>query len=346
MGFYFDNTIFDNDMVLAPTTTTLCMDQELATAQVHIFGDLDFSTSASSSSSSPLAPSPAHQELYIANSMAPLDITSPLQQHHQTTNNAFTPADTTSSITSPCMAVAQLEEWSPVPSSAIPNLNMAMTDYTYIYDIPPAPLETSQGTEPSFFFNTPNDLTNNTNPTYSEERPIKFEPASPLDFNFEEPMPEESMPSSLPTPPGEGLDFNGRKPRKWRNRKYKCSHCTKSFLDKDLDLYAQHVEEVESREGGIHLTRRKYKCADPKCPWHKIGFLRKLEAQKHYVRKHGVPRFECRFWSEDGEKIPGAGVCTTRWHADSGNRTRHELAIHGNAVHMLKASKKEKKDHL
>lgn len=135
----------------------------------------------------------------------------------------------------------------------------------------------------------------------------------------------------LPGPPCNGLDYNGRKPRKWKNRKYKCSHCDLSFYDKDLHLYADHVEKVEKQKDGQSLTRRKYKCAEPTCPWHKIGFLRKLEAQKHFVRKHGVPKFECRFWCADGEKFPGAGICTTRWHADSGNRSRHEHAIHGAA---------------
>uniref|UniRef100_A0A060T293 ARAD1C23584p n=1 Tax=Blastobotrys adeninivorans TaxID=409370 RepID=A0A060T293_BLAAD len=146
---------------------------------------------------------------------------------------------------------------------------------------------------------------------------------------------EPSTPQS-----GDGdLDFNGRKHRRWKNRKYKCSHCDLSFLDADLDLYAQHVEHVEKNtENGILLTRRKYKCAHPSCPWHKIGFLRKLEAQKHFVRKHGVPQFECRFWVPEGEKFPGCGVCTTRWHADSGNRSRHEHAIHANGLKMLEAN--------
>ncbi|KAA8915737.1 hypothetical protein TRICI_002119 [Trichomonascus ciferrii] len=145
-----------------------------------------------------------------------------------------------------------------------------------------------------------------------------------------------ALSSSMPTPPAVGLDYNGRKPRKWRNRKYKCSHCGISFLDQDLHLYAQHIEEIEKEKGGIAVSKRKYKCAHPSCPWHKIGFVRKLEAQKHYVRKHGVPQFECRFWSENGEKYPGCGVCTTRWHADSGNRSRHEHAIHGNGLQLLK----------
>jgi hypothetical protein len=135
--------------------------------------------------------------------------------------------------------------------------------------------------------------------------------------------------SRSPTSPCPGLDFNGRKPRQWTNRKYRCSHCHLSFFDKDLELYAQHVEQVESRKGGILLTRRKYKCTEKSCPWHRIGFFRKLEAQKHFARKHGTPQFECRYWCESGEKYPGCGVCTTRWHADSGNRTRHEQAIHG-----------------
>lgn len=144
---------------------------------------------------------------------------------------------------------------------------------------------------------------------------------------------------STPQSGDSDLDFNGRKHRRWKNRKYKCSHCSLSFLDADLDKYAEHVEHVEKNtENGILLTRRKYKCAHTSCPWHKIGFLRKLEAQKHFVRKHGVPQFECRFWVPEGEKFPGCGVCTTRWHADSGNRSRHEHAIHSNGLKMLEAN--------
>lgn len=151
------------------------------------------------------------------------------------------------------------------------------------------------------------------------------------------PSTSSSSTSSVPTPPSNGLDYNGRKPRKWRNRKYKCSHCGKYFLDQDLHLYAQHIEEIEKQKNGISISKRKYKCAHPSCPWHKIGFVRKLEAQKHYVRKHGVPQLECRFWSPNGEKYPGCGICTTRWHADSGNRSRHEHAIHGNGLRYLQA---------
>jgi hypothetical protein len=157
-----------------------------------------------------------------------------------------------------------------------------------------------------------------------------YEPESTSTFSSSESI-SLTVPSSPTAPPQStaGLDFNGRKPRQWANRRYRCSHCNLSFLDKDLELYALHVEEVESRKGGIQLTRRKYKCPEKQCPWHRIGFFRKLEAQKHFARKHGVPQFECRYWSETGEKYPGCGVCTTRWHADSGNRTRHEQAIHG-----------------
>ena len=106
------------------------------------------------------------------------------------------------------------------------------------------------------------------------------------------------------------------------------------FYDRDLGLYAAHIESVE-RAAAVAATPtsgsgRKFKCPEPSCAWHKIGFVRKLEQQKHHTRKHGNPTFECRFWTADGtEKYPGSGVCTTHWHADSGNRLRHERAVHG-----------------
>lgn len=133
-------------------------------------------------------------------------------------------------------------------------------------------------------------------------------------------------------------DCNGRKPRKWKNRKYKCSHCNLVFYDRDLDLYAKHIKKVETATHdddphaptGTNASGRRFKCPDTNCPWHLIGFVRKLEQQKHHNRKHSNPTFECRFWQPNGmELFPGSGPCTTRWHADSGNRLRHERAVHG-----------------
>jgi hypothetical protein len=122
------------------------------------------------------------------------------------------------------------------------------------------------------------------------------------------------------------LDYNGRKPRQWRNRKYRCSHCNLIFYDRELASYAAHIMQVERDHG---TSGRRFKCTEPSCHWSKIGFVRKLEQQKHFTRKHGNPTFECRFWSPDGkEKYKGYRVCTTHWHADSGNRLRHERAVH------------------
>ena len=144
-------------------------------------------------------------------------------------------------------------------------------------------------------------------------------------------------PPSVNTPPAPSmnpdgtvhLDCNGRKPRQWRNRKYRCSHCDLQFYDRDLDKYAAHIEHIEMTEHP-DASGRRFKCPESSCPWSKIGFARKLEQVKHHTRKHGNPTFECRFWAPDGaEKFPGACVCTTHWHADSGNRLRHERAVHG-----------------
>ncbi|KAG5356874.1 hypothetical protein CKK34_6256 [Yarrowia sp. E02] len=135
------------------------------------------------------------------------------------------------------------------------------------------------------------------------------------------------------------VDFNGRKHRKWRNRKYKCKHCDEIFYDKNLEEFAAHIQKVEKETGTTEVAGRHYKCESPDCLWHIIGFVRKLEAQKHYDRRHGHPKFQCRFWCEgDVEKYPGSKTCSTRWHVDSGNRARHERAVHGQVFEQSKFS--------
>ncbi|KAK9457384.1 hypothetical protein V1511DRAFT_453366, partial [Dipodascopsis uninucleata] len=118
------------------------------------------------------------------------------------------------------------------------------------------------------------------------------------------------------------VDRNGRKRRIYRRTQFSCSHCTKRFSVADLNEYCDHVIKY-----GI---QRPYKCSESSCPWSIIGFQRKLERDRHHTRKHGVPRYECRFWAgPDNEKFPGSKICTTQWHADAGNRTRHERSVHG-----------------
>ncbi|RDW49309.1 hypothetical protein B0I75DRAFT_97223 [Yarrowia lipolytica] len=135
------------------------------------------------------------------------------------------------------------------------------------------------------------------------------------------------------------VDFNGRKHRKWRNRKYKCKHCDEIFYDKNLEEFAAHIQKVEKETGTTEVAGRHYKCESPDCLWHIIGFVRKLEAQKHYDRRHGHPKFQCWFWCEgDMEKFPGSKTCSTRWHVDSGNRARHERAVHGQVFEQSKFS--------
>ncbi|KAG5366675.1 hypothetical protein CJU89_1113 [Yarrowia sp. B02] len=135
------------------------------------------------------------------------------------------------------------------------------------------------------------------------------------------------------------VDFNGRKHRKWRNRKYKCKHCDEIFYDKNLEEFAAHIQKVEKETGTTEVAGRHYKCEAPDCLWHIIGFVRKLEAQKHFDRRHGHPKFQCRFWCEgDVEKYPGSKMCSTRWHVDSGNRARHERAVHGQVFEQSKFS--------
>lgn len=135
------------------------------------------------------------------------------------------------------------------------------------------------------------------------------------------------------------VDFNGRKHRKWRNRKYKCKHCDEIFYDKNLEEFAAHIQKVEKETGTTEVAGRHYKCEAPDCLWHIIGFVRKLEAQKHFDRRHGHPKFQCRFWCEgDVEKFAGSKTCSTRWHVDSGNRARHERAVHGQVFEQSKFS--------
>ncbi|KAK9360000.1 hypothetical protein V1504DRAFT_393316 [Lipomyces starkeyi] len=118
------------------------------------------------------------------------------------------------------------------------------------------------------------------------------------------------------------IDRNGRRRRVYTKTQFTCSHCPRKFSITDIEVYCRHVVE--------NNIQREFKCLEPTCPWHTIGFQRKLEKDRHYTRKHGVPQYECRFWAGPRKEIfEGAGVCTTRWHADAGNRTRHERNVHG-----------------
>lgn len=149
---------------------------------------------------------------------------------------------------------------------------------------------------------------------------IKLETTKPESSTFET--------SPIPCEESQKLDYNGRKQRQWKNRKYKCSHCDLVFFDHELSTYATHIIKIE-KKGGLEASGRRFKCTEPSCHWSKIGFVRKLEQQKHFTRKHGNPTFECRFWKPGKkEKYKGSRVCNTRWHADSGNRLRHERSVH------------------
>ncbi|KAK9477339.1 hypothetical protein V1514DRAFT_334151 [Lipomyces japonicus] len=118
------------------------------------------------------------------------------------------------------------------------------------------------------------------------------------------------------------VDRNGRRRRVYKKTQFTCSHCPQKFLISDMHTYCQHVIE--------NNIQREFKCPESSCPWSIIGFQRKLEKDRHFTRKHGVPKYECRFWAGPGkEKFSGSKICTTQWHADSGNRTRHERSVHG-----------------
>ncbi|VVT51071.1 uncharacterized protein SAPINGB_P002974 [Magnusiomyces paraingens] len=125
------------------------------------------------------------------------------------------------------------------------------------------------------------------------------------------------------------LDHNGRPPRKFTKRRYRCNHCDATFFHTCIDEYVQHVLDAEA-ESSRSAVGRIYKCDDPTCPWAHIGFTRKLEKKRHMDRKHKPPRYECRYWTQSGtEAFPEAGRCASRWHADIGSRRRHETNVHG-----------------
>ncbi|KAK9459076.1 uncharacterized protein V1516DRAFT_616024, partial [Lipomyces oligophaga] len=130
----------------------------------------------------------------------------------------------------------------------------------------------------------------------------------------------------------DNIDRNGRRRRVYTKTQFTCSHCPRKFSVTELSLYCKHVQE--------NKIQREFKCPETSCPWHIIGFQRKLERDRHFTRKHGVPLYECRFWAGKGkEKFPGSKVCTTQWHADSGNRTRHERTVHGYYVATQRGGK-------
>lgn len=138
---------------------------------------------------------------------------------------------------------------------------------------------------------------------------------------------ESSFSSSKPIQ----LDRNGRKPRVWRKRTYKCNHCNLVFPHADLASFAKHIRDLEY-SFGVETICRKYKCTEKSCEWHYIGFTRKLEREKHFKRRHGRPDIQCSYWAGEGkEAFPGAKPCSTRWHTDCGNKRRHEIAVHGEA---------------
>ncbi|KAK9366846.1 hypothetical protein V1509DRAFT_220238 [Lipomyces kononenkoae] len=120
----------------------------------------------------------------------------------------------------------------------------------------------------------------------------------------------------------QSIDRNGRRRRVYTKTQFTCSHCPRKFSITNLETYCRHVVE--------NNIQREFKCPEPTCPWYIIGFQRKLEKDRHYTRKHGIPEYECRFWAGPGKELSdGAGVCTTRWHSDAGNRARHERTVHG-----------------
>ncbi|KAK9234671.1 hypothetical protein V1525DRAFT_349749 [Lipomyces kononenkoae] len=130
------------------------------------------------------------------------------------------------------------------------------------------------------------------------------------------------VPKTVPRIRIQDIDRNGRRRRVYTKTQFTCSHCPRKFSITNLETYCRHVAE--------NNIQREFKCTEPTCAWSIIGFQRKLERDRHYTRKHGIPEYECRFWAGPGKEIfEGAGVCTTRWHTDAGNRARHERNVHG-----------------
>ncbi|KAK9366475.1 hypothetical protein V1509DRAFT_641590 [Lipomyces kononenkoae] len=109
--------------------------------------------------------------------------------------------------------------------------------------------------------------------------------------------------------------------RQGHNRNYRCRHCAQVFSD--AASLKQHIAQLPDPT----VSQRPYKCAEPSCDWHVIGFHRNNDCSRHYRQVHGVREFVCR-WE-------GSRECRTHRFVTAWLRNRHERTVHAGEMESL-----------
>ncbi|KAK9333347.1 hypothetical protein V1520DRAFT_332410 [Lipomyces starkeyi] len=109
--------------------------------------------------------------------------------------------------------------------------------------------------------------------------------------------------------------------RQGHNRNYRCRHCALVFSD--AASLKQHIAVLPDAT----VSQRPYKCPEPSCDWHVIGFHRNNDCSRHYRQVHGVREFVCR-WQ-------GARECRTHRFVTAWLRNRHERTVHAGEMESL-----------
>ncbi|KAK9318639.1 hypothetical protein V1524DRAFT_10409 [Lipomyces starkeyi] len=109
--------------------------------------------------------------------------------------------------------------------------------------------------------------------------------------------------------------------RQGHNRNYRCRHCALVFSD--AASLKQHIALLPDAT----VSQRPYKCPEPSCDWHVIGFHRNNDCSRHYRQVHGVREFVCR-WQ-------GARECRTHRFVTAWLRNRHERTVHAGEMESL-----------
>ncbi|KAK9354721.1 hypothetical protein V1523DRAFT_120388 [Lipomyces doorenjongii] len=119
--------------------------------------------------------------------------------------------------------------------------------------------------------------------------------------------------------------------RQGHNRNYRCRHCALVFSD--AASLKQHIALLPDAT----VSQRPYKCPEPSCDWHVIGFHRNNDCSRHYRQVHGVREFVCR-WQ-------GARECRTHRFVTAWLRNRHERTVHAGEVESLGLDPDSGNDH-
>ncbi|KAK9240365.1 hypothetical protein V1525DRAFT_354133 [Lipomyces kononenkoae] len=109
--------------------------------------------------------------------------------------------------------------------------------------------------------------------------------------------------------------------RQGHNRNYRCRHCAQVFPD--AASLKQHIALLPDAT----VSQRPYKCPEPSCDWHVIGFHRNNDCSRHYRQVHGVREFVCR-WQ-------GSRECRTHRFVTAWLRNRHERTVHAGEMESL-----------